>query len=75
MDTLKDINNKTSHKRLLSIVIFSNALVLIIFASIMSYVYPEQPTPKFIYTALYWLFGTGLSLSGSTLLERKNEIK
>ena len=71
MKLLKDINEKESHKRLMAVCLMTIGIIIVIVGIFMAYKFPEFETPDFIYNALYWLFGSGLALSGATLVERK----
>jgi predicted membrane channel-forming protein YqfA (hemolysin III family) len=71
MRFLKDINQKDSHKRLISIISFSMACVLILATYVLSYIYLEFPTPKFSYYAIYSLLGVSGFTTTATLMERK----
>lgn len=73
MRFLKDINQKDSHKRLISIIAFGMACVLIIATYILTYVFPGFPTPKFSYYAIYSLLAVSGFTTTSTLIERKNK--
>jgi Kef-type K+ transport system membrane component KefB len=71
MRFLKDINQKDSHKRLISIIAFGIACVLTLATYVLSYVYLEFPTPKFSYYAIYSLLAVSGFTTTSTLIERK----
>ncbi len=71
MNFLKDINEKDSHKRLISLIGFVLASLIVLSTYILSYVYIEFPTPEFSYYAIYTLFGVSGFTTATTLMEKR----
>lgn len=71
MNFLKDINEKDSHKRLISLIGFGLASLLVLSTYILSYVFIEFPAPEFSYYAIYTLFGVSGYTTTATLMEKK----